>query len=234
MKLEQLQEVKYAQSDTVKLTGNFFTGNEGEHQEHGVTITVKRGKVTRHEFDPERTRFLGVVQSVKGGEIANEIVAAGTTVRLSKEPEGWSLNGFTKSFDKWRYGDTWVLFDPEYDTEYDQSHIAAVAFRSTKTFEQLQEAKYYRIPSLDEVYAKFVKAMHPSSGDVQVLDVEIHQRRQAVYADVRAWVYSKQEAIQAIKKFLKKHNLPQDVEYRDLNNVHRGDWRAVIVFGMRE
>ena len=132
MKLQQLQEAKYAQSNTVKLTGNFFTGYEGEYEEHGVTITITRGKELIHKYDHELTRLLGVVQSVKGGEIANEIVTPNTTARLSREPEGWVLNGFTNTSQKDKYGDTWVLFDPEYDTNYDQSRIADVAFRNTE------------------------------------------------------------------------------------------------------
>ena len=134
MKLEQIQEAKYAQSENVKLTGNFYTGNEGEYKEHGVTITIKRGRTVKHKYDHELTRFLGVVLSVKGGEVANEIVTPDTTARLSREPEGWVLNGFTNTSQKDKYGDSWVLFDPEYDTNYDKSRIAAVAFRKQERY----------------------------------------------------------------------------------------------------
>jgi len=96
--------------------------------------------------------------------------------------------------------------------------------------EQLQEAKYYRTPSREQIYDILIDTMHNSEGDVQVLDAEINPRLQSVYADVRIWAYTKQEAEQAIEKFLKKHNLPR-VGHGDLNEVHRGDWRAVIVFG---
>ena len=95
---------------------------------------------------------------------------------------------------------------------------------------QLQEAKYHGAPSPNEIYDKFQQTINTSLGDVQVLDVEIDRDRQSVYADVRAWVHSKKEAIQAIEKFMTQHNIPYD-KIEELNNVHDGDWRAIIVFG---
>ena len=114
MKLADLQETKYAEPKIIHLTGVFHTGMEGEYIEPDVTIAIKRGKTASHVY---HDTILGVVQSVKGGKIAKVMVTPNTTARLNREPEGWFLNGFTPPGDKHKqkYGDTWVLFDPNYD-----------------------------------------------------------------------------------------------------------------------
>ena len=122
MKLKQLQEAKYAEPETLRLTGDFYTGNEGEYVEQDVTITIKRGRTTRHGYDrgdPRIVTIHGAVQSVQGGKIAREVVTPNTTVRFNREQEGWSLSGFTTPGYKQKYGDTWILFDPNYNTNYD-------------------------------------------------------------------------------------------------------------------
>ncbi|KKM00588.1 hypothetical protein LCGC14_1802890 [marine sediment metagenome] len=116
MKLADLHEAKYAEPKIIHLTGVFYTGYEGEYTEPDVTIAIKRGKPTSHGYDnnPRIITILGAVQSIQGGKIAEEIVTPNTTARLNREPEGWSLSGFTTPGHKQKFGDTWVLFDPDY------------------------------------------------------------------------------------------------------------------------
>ena len=131
MKLVDLQEVKYAEPKIIHLTGVFYTGYEGEYQEPDVTIAIKREKTTdlqqQHGYTNPRVRtILGAVQSVKGGKIAEGMVTPNTTARLNREPEGWALNGFTTPGYKQKYGDTWVLFDPEYNERHDSTSFFTI------------------------------------------------------------------------------------------------------------
>ncbi len=115
MKLADLHEAKYAEPKIIHLTGIFHTGVEGEYTEPDVTIAIKRGKTTDARLYHDTT--LSVVQSVRGGKIAKVMVTPNTTARLNRDSSGWALNGFTPPGDKHKqkYGDTWVLFDPDYD-----------------------------------------------------------------------------------------------------------------------
>ena len=122
MKLTDIQEARYVAPD-IKLTGVFYTGTEGEYQEDDVTIVIQRMRTIKHEFS-QITRVQGAVLSVKGGKIAREVVMPNSSVRLDQEEEGWSLKGFTRTgraiigsgpTDVDKYGNTWVLFDPNYN-----------------------------------------------------------------------------------------------------------------------
>ncbi len=139
MKLQQIQEARYEAPD-IRLTGVFYTGTEGEYQEDDVTIVIKRMRTIRHQHS-QITRVQGAVLSVKGGKIAREVVMPNTSVRLDQEEEGWSLKGFTRTggtiigsgpSDK-EYGDTWVLYDPNYITVDD--------LQEAKTSNQIDRAK---------------------------------------------------------------------------------------------
>ncbi|KKM65568.1 hypothetical protein LCGC14_1490030 [marine sediment metagenome] len=112
MKLAHLQEVKYAEPNIIHLTGIFSTGVEGEYTEPDVTIVIKRGKTASHVY---HDTTLSVVQSVQGGKIAEKIVQPDMTARLNRDPKGWFLNGY--GFTTTKEYDTWVLFDPNYDTK---------------------------------------------------------------------------------------------------------------------
>lgn len=93
--------------------------------------------------------------------------------------------------------------------------------------QQLQEARYHGAPTVEEVHAKLTKLIYPSTGDVQVLEVE-ERNGKSVYAEIRIWVYDKNDVVRAIKKFMDKHNIPG--EYGNIENVHRYDWRANIMW----
>lgn len=116
MKLSQIHEAKYASPSRLHLTGIFYTGTEGQHSEQNVTITVTVGKTTSHGYD-EKPRIISSickVEAVQGGKIAETLVEPNATAQYHRESEGWSLNGFTNTTDKLKYGDTWVLYDPSF------------------------------------------------------------------------------------------------------------------------
>lgn len=125
MKLSQIQEAKYASPSRLHLTGIFYTGTEGQYAEQNVTITVTVGRTTSRGYD-EKPRIISSmckVEAIRGGEIAETLVIPNATARYDREPEGWSLKGFTNSTDKRKYGDTWVLYDPSFPRENSSARI---------------------------------------------------------------------------------------------------------------
>ena len=100
---------------------------------------------------------------------------------------------------------------------------------------QIQEARYHGTPSLEQVHDKYHELEYPSSGEVQVLDVEyveVGEHNRVVLASLRIWTYAfrEQEVRETIKAFLNKHNIPYSL-ITEIANLHKGDWRATTVYG---
>ena len=96
---------------------------------------------------------------------------------------------------------------------------------------QLQEARYHGLRTKEEVYDMYQELeQEVQSGEVQVLDVENYG--DIVLASLRVWTHDvvERQVRDTIKEFLDKHNLPYS-HIAEIAQLHKGDWRATVVYG---
>ncbi len=95
-------------------------------------------------------------------------------------------------------------------------------------FQDIQEARYHKTPTRDDIYDKYRHLESNSLGDVQVLDVD-KTIDGWIFVELRIWSDERQlKVIEKVKQFLKQHNLPYD-DIDQFANLNPGDWRATIV-----
>lgn len=114
MKLSNLIEARYAQSQKHTFTGILYTGSEGEFSEKNVTITLQCNK-ERISKGHYTTEYLCKIENATGGELTKKLVYPSHSVRLVHSTEGWMINGFVHHRHVSEFNsDSWSFFDENY------------------------------------------------------------------------------------------------------------------------